>query len=152
LAPWSICSSKKARTTQPTTTAWYRRILTQHALPVIGTLRASCLTTTHIRRLVDGARNSPRTPQRGERLGPITERNLIVAIRALLAWGVAEGLLRTNVANKVALPAESHVEQPIVGVDDVRALIDAARGTQLATIVPVALGTGLHRAELCPSR
>jgi integrase len=102
--------------------------------------------------VLDSARNGPRTTRRGQPLGPATERNLLIAIRAVLGWGVKQGHLTKNVGTAVDLPAEGFVERPVMTAELVRALLDAVRDSEIATIVAVAIGTGLRRSDLCALR
>jgi integrase len=67
----------------------------------------------------------------------------------VLAWGVKQGHLLTNVAERVEPPASPYVERTSITLDDVRAILAGTQGTELAAIVTTAIGTGLRRSELC---
>lgn len=142
----------KERTKAPTTISWYKRNLNQHVRPALGNMHIAALLPAHIDKLLSQARNCSRTKKRGEPLGATTSRNLLIAVRAVLGFGVKRGLIMKNVAKDVELPEASYVERPVMGLDDVKALLGAARGTELEAIVPFAIGTGLRRSELCALR
>ncbi len=139
----------KAVSREATTVALYRRVLAEHVRPALGEKRLRDIRTHHIATIVFEATNRGRTTHKGEPLSAATQRNLLTMIRAVLAWGVRQGHLIRNVADQVETPASQHVERAVIGLDDVRALLAAAAGTELAAIVPVAIGTGLRRSELC---
>ncbi len=126
-----------------------RRRLAQHIQPAIGTQRIREIRASDIQTMLAQARNVSNRKKRGKPLAPTTTRNLLVATRAVLAWGVKQGHLLTNVADRVDPPASPYVERTSLGLDDVRAFLDGTRGTELEAIVTVAIGTGLRRSELC---
>ena len=142
----------KAISKEATTCEWYRRHFAQHIRPVIGNQRLGDLRATHIQALLGNARNQSRTMKRGDPLNATSLRNLLVGIRAALAWGVRQGLLIRNVADLVESPALPHVERAVVGLENVRAILAASDGSELEAVVPFALGTGLRRSEICALR
>jgi integrase len=142
----------KAVSKEPTTIAWYKRHLKQHVRPTLGQLRIRKIRAAHIQTLLAQAVNVSNRKRRGEPLAPSSLRNLLVAIRAVLSWGVKQGHLIKNVADLVEAPAIPYTERASIGLDDVKALVVGVEGTELETIVPVAIGTGLRRAELCALR
>ncbi|MHB8201944.1 MAG: tyrosine-type recombinase/integrase [Acidithiobacillus sp.] len=139
----------KALSLEATTMALARRRLAQHIRPAIGTRRVREIRASDILAMLTQARNVSNRKQRGEPLAPTTTRNLLIATRAVLAWGVKQGHLLTNVADRVDPPASPYVERTSLSLDDVRAFLDGTQGTELEAIVPVAIGTGLRRSELC---
>jgi len=139
----------KALSKEPTTIAWYKRHLTQHVRPVLGPMQLRGIRAHHIQTLLAQSRNHSRTTRRGETLNPQSMRNLLVAIRAILAWGVKQGHLARNVADNVEAPASVHVERVVVDVENVKRLLKATAATELDAIVATAIGTGLRRSELC---
>jgi len=150
LADAYMAATKRER--EATTIALRKRVLDQHIRPVIGAIPLDDLRAPHVRRLLDGAHDQSRTKRKGEPLGPTTVRNILVLVRAILAWGVKEEHITKNVARLVEPPAAAFSERPVMRVDDVKALLDAATGTELEAIVPTAIGTGLRRGELCALR
>ena len=142
----------KERSKSPTTVAWYRRNLAQHVRPVIGKITLDEIRKAHVEKVLDDARNGSRTKRKGERLGRTTERNLLIAVRAVLAWAVKEGYVLTNVAKRVDLPPEENVERAVLDVPSVKAVLDAVCNTELEPIVVTAIGTGLRRSEICGLR
>lgn len=138
----------KALRVEATTVALSRRMLGQHILPVIGHLRLDALRPTHVQSAIDGLSNHSRTKAKGNALGAQTARNVLVLIRATLAWGVKMDLLPRNVAKVVEPPRELHNEKRALEPPALRALLAAAAGTDLEAIIITAIGTGLRRAEL----
>lgn len=144
----------KAKTVsnEGTTVALYLRLLGQHVRPAIGRLRLRDIRAAHIDDLLLHAKNVGRTKQKGKPLSPVTRRHLLTFIRAVFAWGVQQDLLLRNVANKAAEPRVPHVERTRIEKDQVRALLAASAGTELAAIIPFAIWTGLRRGEICALR
>ena len=132
-----------------TTHDWYLRNFATQIRPVIGSKRLSDLRASHIQALLSNACNKSRTKKKGESLGGQSLRNLLVGIRVALAWGVRRGLVVRNVAKVVDQPSLQHSEPIIVTLPDVRAILTAVDGTELESVVPFALGTGLRRSEVC---
>jgi len=143
---------EKKMSREPTTVAYYKRYLAKHILPKLGDRRLRDIRAHDVRTLLAEARDTSRTTKRGQPLGPASLRNILVAIRAVLAWGVKQGHVAFNEADKVEPPAQPHIERSVVDLEGLRALLAAAEGTELATIVPVAIGTGLRRSELAALR
>lgn len=142
----------KAKTKAPTTVAWHERNLSQHVRPEIGHMTVTSILPAHIDKVLLSAKNGSRTKRRGEALNATTLRNLLIAMRAVLGFGVRRGLIPKNVAQAVELPQAEFVERSAMTVEDVKGLLDAARGTELEAIVPFAIGTGLRRSEICALR
>jgi integrase len=142
----------KTRSRAPTSLAWYTRNLKQHVRPVIGTIKLRDLKAIHVQRMLDGAKDTSRTKRNGEPLGATSLRNLLVLVRAVLAWGVKQGMVHENVASRVEPPRQEHIERPALTVDDVANLLRAAQGTELFAIIAAAVATGARRSELCALR
>lgn len=139
----------KALSKEPTTIAWYKRHLVQHIRPVLGDMQLRSIRAHHIQSLLSNARNGSRTKRRGESLNATSLRNILVAIRAILAWGVKQGHLARNVADNVETPSIPYVERAVIDLGTLKALLATTAGTELDAIVATAVGTGLRRSELC---
>lgn len=139
----------RAMSIEETTLALYRRNFKQHLRPAIGNIRVRDLRATDIESLVQGLRNTSRTKQRGEPLHPTSARNILIAVRTVLRWGVKRKFATRNVADDVDAPKPQHTERRIIGRDDVEAIVASAKGSELENIVPFALLTGLRRSEIC---
>jgi integrase len=142
----------KGRSKEPTTLAWYRRNLDTHVCPAIGDLKLRDLKAIHVQRMLDNARDASRTKRKGQPLGATSLRNLLVFTRAMLAWAIRQGLCNENVASKVEMPRQDHIERPALTPAHAGAILAAARGSDLYAIVATAIFTGLRRSELCGLR
>ncbi len=140
----------RKRDVELTTLDKYRRNFRQHLCPALGEMLLPEITAGHIEAMLDGARDASRTKRRGEPLGTTSLRNLLVAVRAVLAWAVERELVAKNVALRVKLPSATDIaERPFLGVEDVKTFLRATQGSELEAIVATAIFTGLHRSELC---
>jgi len=142
----------KARSQAPTSVRWYRRNLKQHVRPAIGPLKVRDLRPIHIQRMLDQAHDTSRTSRRGQPLRATTLRNLLIGVRAVLHWAQEQELVTRNVAARVQLPMEDHVERPQLSRAEVADVLKAAHGTELFMIVATAIATGARRGELCALR
>jgi integrase len=142
----------KSRSKAPTSLAWYKRNLKQHIRPALGAMKLRDLRAVHVQRMLDGAKDKSRTKRKGEGLGASTLRNLLVLVRAVLAWGVKQGMLRENIASKVDPPREEHIERPTLTPTDAANVLRAAQGTDLFAVIATAIATGARRSELCALR
>jgi integrase len=142
----------KALRVEATTVALSRRILRQHVLPAIGHVRLEALRPTHVQSAIDALSNQSRTKAKGNALGPQTARNVLILIRATLAWGVKMDLLPRNVAKVVEPPRALHKEMRALEPAALRGLLAVAAGTDLEAIIITAIGTGMRRAELVALR
>ena len=142
----------KSISKEPTTIVWYRRNFATHVRGVIGTKRLADLKAIHIQSLLSNAKDQSRTKKRGQPLSGQSMRNLLVGIRASLAWGVRQGLIIRNVADMVESPRIDHSEPVVITLEDVIALLAATQGGELEAVVPFQIGTGLRRAETCGAR
>lgn len=139
----------KAMSKESTTIAWYRRHLAQHIRPVLGAMHLREIRAHHIQNLLARATNGSRTSRRGAPLSPTSLRNVLVAIRAILGWGVKQGHLTRNVAEIVEMPSIPHSERAVVDLGTLKMLLAKTSSTELDAIVATAVGTGLRRSELC---
>ena len=134
---------------QATTYRLYQRVIDRHIVPQLGHIRVRDLTVSHVTSLLDKATNQSRTALKGRSLGTAAVRNIRILVRAILRFALKQGIISRNVTDLVEPPAPSYVERSIVTLDNIRTIIDAARGTELEAVVPFALGTGLRRSEMC---
>lgn len=111
----------------------YRRLFNAYALRHFPErLRVSEMTPRHVAQYV-GWLVEQKTPK-GEPLSDSTVRNALNPVRACLRTAVAEGLLRSNPAQGVALPHRPRVEDE--EAEEMRALTRAQLGTLLAIVHP----------------
>ncbi len=142
----------KSRSKAPTSLAWYKRNLKQHRSTSDWCHEVERLRAIHVQRMLDGAKDKSRTRRKGELLGATSLRNLLVLVRAILACGMKQGILRENVASKVEPPRAEHVERPALTPRDAANLLRAAQGTELFAIIATAIATGARRSDPCALR
>ena len=84
---------------KPYTIHEYERLLTQHVIPVLGQTKLAALEPRDVKSLL------ARIEKKGLSSG--TVRNAMTALKAMLATAEEEGLIRSNPARAVRLPAVS---------------------------------------------
>jgi integrase len=124
-----------------TTYAKYRRVIDKHILPEIGHLQLRKLTPEHLERLY--ARKTR------EGLSASMVRHIHVILHEALEQAVRKRYLAQNVSDLVGdLPRIKRREAKIITREQAQLLIAAAKGTQLETIVILAITTGMRHGEI----
>ena len=125
----------------------YEYRLRQYVCPTLGGIRLRELTVVHVEDLLD------RLSSQG--LSPWTVKSCRNALAAMLRDLVRERRLTVNVANLAQLPEAVNEGQRTTAIptdDQVRALVHAVRGTDLAPLVAVVAGTGARIGEVLGMR
>ena len=89
---------------KPYTLTEYERLLRQHVVPVLGQTMLAALEPRDVKALVNRLEK--------KNLAPGTIRNAITALKAMLATAKEEGLIRSNPASDVRLPARTEEARP----------------------------------------
>ncbi len=129
---------------RPTTLAWYRRLGRNHVVPSLGGLQLAGLTPVHVQALLsrlerDGA-------------GPRTRQAVYTLLRQALQQAVRWNLVPRNACEGVARPRVPRTRIRVLDVDEVRLLLEAARGDRLEALYVLAVTTGLRQGELLALR
>ncbi len=150
-----------------TTARGYESAVRLHLIPGLGTKRLDKLTAADVRLFVAAVRqkclccankmdHSRRKDRRCCSVGQCCQRlpsprqvhYIHSVLRAALAQAVREELVARNVATLVRVPAPRYRVGKSLTVDQVRAILDAAKGHRLYPLYLVAATTGLRRGEL----
>ncbi|HXC75682.1 MAG TPA: tyrosine-type recombinase/integrase [Candidatus Acidoferrum sp.] len=115
-----------------------------HIVPVIGNVKVSRLTPHHLTRLYES--------RLGAGLSTTSVHHLHATLHTALGQAVRWNLVPRNVADLVDPPRIRRLEMTVFGPDQVRVLLDAARGGPLEAIITVAVSTGMRRGELLALR
>jgi integrase len=134
---------------EATTHRLYERTLKQHVLPVIGHMKARDVKPQHVAHILESATNKSRTTANGKPLGGTSLRNVRTLVKAVLGYGVKQGVLHRNVGDLVEPPALPHTERSFIEIEDLNRLLECAEGTEISTVIVLALCTGLRRQEIC---
>jgi integrase len=143
---------------EPTTLRWYERVFRDHARQILGSMRVAEIKPLHVQSVLSEARGILRTKEskakggRGKPLAPSSLRNLLVAIRAVFAWGVRMELVARNPALAVAVPKVPIRDYPDFNRDLLRGILEAVAGSEFHVLVPFALMTGARRGEIVALR
>ncbi len=127
-------------TLRPKTSQQYEQIVQQHIAPDLGAVRLKDVRPDHVQALYN------------RRLAAGVGRRTVRLVHAVLhrAFGraVRWGLMGRNPADAVDKPQAPHREMRVLTVEQVRALLDAARGHRLEALFHLALSIGLREGEL----
>jgi integrase len=137
LAEW-VASVRNLR---PETLRGYRNAIRDHVIPTIGDVRLVDLAPSDVERML--------TVTSG-RIGPKSLRNIHAVLRRALTMAVRQGLVTRNVAARefVDPPRVPASEPRALSADEVRRLLDEAKGDRLEALFVTAVGTGLRQGEL----
>jgi site-specific recombinase XerD len=136
----------------PSSRAWYASRLgafvtwaRDHGVTELESLNAPL-----IRRYLDERRSAP--SKTGQPLDSYTLHGHLRAIRALLNWAVAEGLIDANLPKRVALPKREQKVLAVLSDEQISRLYRAAQSTDTpardTALLSLLLDTGCRAAEL----
>jgi integrase len=118
----------------------YGHMVHPHIVPALGRLKLKNLTPAHVRSFYRHRLDAG--------LAPATVHKMHVVLHKALDQAVSDGLVPRNVAKGVKVPQTKKKEiQPLMP-EQVKALLDAARGDRLEALYVLALNTGLRQGEL----
>ena len=115
-----------------------------HIAPVVGNVGLRRLTPQHLSHLYANRLASGLSPLSVHHIHATMHRALVHAVR----WG----LVARNVADLVDPPRVQHREMLVLSPEQVRRLLEAAKGGPLEAVIAVAVSTGLRRGELLALR
>lgn len=124
---------------KPGTARGYERDLNKHAIPELGSKRLSRLQRPELQRWADGLSAQERAPS--------TVRNIVAALRALIAFGEVRGWVHLNPCNGLRLPTGENARDRIATPSEAATLIAAMQAKDRATL-GFAVYAGLRLGEL----
>lgn len=125
---------------RPKTLATNAMAARDHINPAIGTLRIRQLELRDVQRMVD------RMTAAG--LAPKTVRNTVSILRTILTQAMREGVVDRNAASLAVLPPTRRERLPSLTTDQLRAFLDATRGTPMWPVWVMLATTGMRASEL----
>ena len=129
-----------APSVRPRTFASYSQLVRRHLLPTLGRVRLVRLTAQDIQACLN--------QKRQEGLSARTVQYLHAILRRALGQAEKWGLVARNAARLVDAPKVVRPEVKPLAPEDVRRLLDAARGDSLEALYVVAIAVGLRQGEL----
>jgi integrase len=124
---------------KPGTARGYERDLNKHAIPELGPKRLSRLQRPELQRWADGLSAQERSPS--------TVRNIVAALRALIAFGEVRGWVHLNPCNGLRLPTGENARDRIATPSEAATLIAAMQPKDRAAL-GFAVYAGLRLGEL----
>jgi integrase len=126
----------------PSTLVGYRSILKSNVLPALGKMRPAEVERAHVRALVDRVR----------REGHDTHANRVLAsCKALFSWALEKDHLKVHPCAGLKASKEKPNER-VYTDDELRAILAAARGTEVEHLVPLVLLTACRPGEARAAR
>jgi integrase len=127
-------------TVRTTTFERYEQIARLHICPELGPLKLKAVTPAHIRGLYRNKLSSG--------LSPRTVQYIHVTLHKALKQAVLDGLIPQKTAEAVKPPQVRREEMRPLTPEQVKALLEAARGDRLEALYLLAVTTGLRQGEL----
>ncbi len=137
LARWLEGSVKD--TVRNTTYERYEQISRTHIIPMLGDVKLKGLSPTHVRGLYK---------EKLQTLSPRTVQYIHVTLHKALKQAVNDGLVPRNATEAVKPPQVRREEIRPLTPEQVKQLLDAARGDRLEALYTLAVHTGLRQGEL----
>lgn len=133
---------------RPTTFASYETTVRLHIIPEIGSVPLIKLTAARIQKLYAEKFTGPRADGKPGALSRRSVRYIHSVLRIALGQAVKWNLVPRNVIDLVTPPKVDRKEIQPMTLDQVKVILDAARGDRLFALYYLALMTGLRRGEL----
>lgn len=132
---------KRADDLRPTTALRYERLLRDDVLPVVGGVELRKIKPAHVRRVIDTMK------KRGLAARTIVQARAVLG--GVMKQAMADGLIETDPVAAVKRPKVDRAKKVVPTPEQVRAVVEAARGTSME--IPILLGatTGARRSEVC---
>lgn len=130
---------KSGHAYKPGTARGYERDLNKHAIADLGSKRLSRLQRPELQRWADGLSAEERSPS--------TVRNIVAALRALIAFGEVRGWVHLNPCNGLRLPTGENARDRIASPSEAATLIAAMQPKDRAAL-GFAVYAGLRLGEL----
>lgn len=129
-----------------TTRVEYRSVIRTHITPRIGDIPLTRVTVGVVEDLLDRAAHEP-SPSTGRPLSPRRVGMVYEVLRAALATATRRELIGRNPAELVEPPRREKKRVDVMGRDDARRFVEAARAHRLEALWCVALAAGLRLGE-----
>ncbi len=126
-------------TVRNTTYERYEQISRTHIIPMLGDVKLKALSPTHVRSLYK---------EKLQTLSPRTVQYIHVTLHKALKQAVNDGLIPRNATEAVKPPQVRREEIRPLTPEQVKMLLDAARGDRLEALYALAVHTGLRQGEL----
>jgi integrase len=127
-------------TVRPTTYERYEQIVRIHVRPALGSVKLKNLTPVHVRGLY-------REKLEAE-LSARTVQYIHVTLHKALKQAVQDGLIPRNATEAVKAPQVRREEMRPLSAEQVKVLLEVARGDRLEALYVLAIHTGLRQGEL----
>jgi integrase len=127
-------------TVRPTTYERYEQIVRIHVRPVLGSVKLKNLTPVHVRGLYREKLEAG--------LSARTVQYIHVTLHKALKQAVQDGLIPRNATEAVKAPQVRREEMRPLSGDQVKVLLEVARGDRLEALYVLAIHTGLRQGEL----
>ena len=118
----------------------YKSIVELHISPALGRLRLKALTPAHVQGFYRGRLDSG--------LSPATVQKIHVVLHKALSQAVKWSLVPRNVTEAATSPRPTPKEMCPLSADEVRKLLETARGDRLEALWVLAVHTGMRQGEL----
>ncbi len=122
----------------------YRVVVTKHLIPGLGSVSLQKLTPEKIQAFYAQKLDEGKSPKTIQLIHAVLHQALENAVK----WN----LVPRNVAKLVSLPRIKRYEAQTLTVEQVKRLLEVARGSRIEVMLLVALNTGMRRGELCALR
>lgn len=132
--------SGKELSRRPKTVQQYRKVVQQHILPIMGSMRLLDIRTTHVKQLY--------MFKKEQGLGARTLQMIHATPYNVLKQAMREGILGHNPVEAVERPRVEQAEMKVLNEAQIQQFLIAANGSPFEAIYYLALVTGMREGEL----
>ncbi len=125
---------------RPSTRATYETLIDRHIIPHLGGSRLNQLAPLHLQAWLATLERSGVSPRQREAA--------FVLLKTILRHALRLGLIASNPLDRIDKPRVPRKELQILSPDEVRRLLEVARGNRLEALLVLAVSTGARQGEL----
>ncbi len=145
LAEWLPYRQRTGNGLKPSTLTNYRRYIELDITPtLLGRTRLSEVRRDHVKAFVRDLMDAGR--------GPVTVRRIVAVLKVAFNSAVDDGLMGSNVAQRIELPTVTKKPIHVWDVQHLEAFRDEAAKHRLGLLFEFVTRTGLRRGEVCGLR
>jgi len=129
----------------PTTLSAYKGMIRRYIDPLIGNMRVQSLNTLGVQSWVNKLKISPSS---GKEMSAKTVKHTFHVLKGAMDKAVLAGIIPRSPCTGIMLPKGKKKQPVVYDEQEIKKLIEAARGTEMELVIDMELCLGVRRGEL----